>query len=109
VGRADAQTGHLAGPVWLVRDLRNDDLRGAGASGRSRRACTAVMHDGCYLPEQCLLVHFADEEAILLFIDCNQLGPAPKDESPAALRADRLEGNAPASRAACIGMLPKPT
>ena len=91
--RADAQVGHPAGPVRLVRHLGHHHLRCAGPGGRRRGARAAVVHDGGHPAEQCLLVDLADDEAVVLVVDQGQVGPAAADEHAAALRADRLDGH----------------
>ena len=90
---ADAEVGHPAGPVGLVRDLGDHHLWRAGPCGRRRGARAAVMHDGGHPAEQCLVVDLADGEAVVPVVDQRQVGPAAGEERAAALPADRLDGD----------------
>jgi len=44
--RADAELDDTSRPVRLIAKHRSDELRNAGARGRSGRAGAAVMHHG---------------------------------------------------------------
>ena len=94
VGHADAQAGHPAGPVRLVRPLGHHHLRRAGPGGGGRGARAAVVHDGGHPAEQGLLVDLADGEAV---VPASSTGARPAQPRPtsgaAALRADRLDGH----------------
>jgi hypothetical protein len=65
VGRADAQLGHPAGPVWLVGHPGSQDLGRAGPGGGRGDARAAVVDDGGHPAEQRLVVDFADGEAVV--------------------------------------------
>lgn len=91
---ADIEGGYPAGPIGLVGDLGNHNLRHAGAC--CRRGCSgpAMVHDGGNPAEQRLLVDLADNKAVIPIVDWREAGPAPSEDHAAALHADRFDGDA---------------
>ena len=65
---ADAEPRDPRRPERLVDDLRHHHLRRAGPGSRGRGPGAAMVHHRCHAREQRLLVHLADDEAIVAVI-----------------------------------------
>ena len=87
MGRTDPELDHPARPVRLVDDLGHDHLRCPGKRGCRRGAGAAVMHDRGDAREQGLVVHVADDEAVIQVVDRSEVRPASaEDGAPARVR-----------------------
>lgn len=76
---SDAEVADSLRPVALIVGLGDDDLGCAGERGRGRGARAAVVDGGCDLPEQPLLVDFADDQAAGLTAGQGQPGAVAPD------------------------------